>query len=154
MAITARLWQSLKCPKVKAMRGSKVLENLIGQKFGKLKVIGIMPYKLGRDRRLICLCDCGNQVERTSTWVRYKKGVSCGCTVQPKMDIQPGYTFNHLTVLGRANVFNGKLGPLWDVLDLWDVRCNPCGRKIMVRRQVIVNGIQKSCGCMNPNKAK
>ena len=49
--------------------------DLLDKKFGRLKVIGSMS---GKYRRLwICLCDCGNRVERDSNHLMRSKLSSC-----------------------------------------------------------------------------
>lgn len=58
---------------------NKIYDILIGQKFGKLKVMGELPKsKLGQTR-FKCHCDCGNDIEVYGANLLYNQTRSCGC---------------------------------------------------------------------------
>ena len=66
-------------------------EDLAGQRFGKLTVLGLDPENRTTMRKVICRCDCGN--ERSMDYRRLKRGLatSCGCdrrTAAPEAVLQ------------------------------------------------------------------
>lgn len=52
-------------------------ESLIGQKFGRLTVIGVARYK--SDKAIRCVCDCGTETIKRPYLVRTGRSQSCGC---------------------------------------------------------------------------
>lgn len=56
-------------------------KDLIGQKFGKLTVIGRVPKEERKNPQYIwiCKCDCGNEVISTANKLTHGIQVSCGC---------------------------------------------------------------------------
>lgn len=61
-------------------RTSKVLRTIVkGQRIGKLTVMGVV---LEDDvYRLLCKCDCGNEITTTGHKIRKHKIMSCGCAI-------------------------------------------------------------------------
>ena len=55
----------------------RTLEDLTGQRFGRLTVIKRVPYK-GLTRWL-CRCDCGNEIEAFGNNLKRGHTISCGC---------------------------------------------------------------------------
>lgn len=55
--------------------------DLIGQRFGRLTVVGLsgVIHEKGNLRVWRCLCDCGNSVDRTTSKLRSGNTKSCGC---------------------------------------------------------------------------
>ena len=67
------------CGRKKSLSKSKS-KNLIGQKFGKLKVEELLPESNKFNRRMYkCKCDCGNEVTVPSSSLTTKHTLSCGC---------------------------------------------------------------------------
>lgn len=56
------------------MPSARLLE-LIGKKFGRLAPIAAA----GRRRYLLCICDCGNEIEVMDSNLRNAQTISCGC---------------------------------------------------------------------------
>ena len=56
----------------------KFHEDLTGQKFGKLLVLGLSE-KSGRRLFWNCLCDCGKELVVSGTHLRQRNQLSCGC---------------------------------------------------------------------------
>ena len=55
-------------------------ENMIGKKFGKLKILDIIEYEYRKDAQLLCNCDCGNKnVLINMGNVLEGASLSCGC---------------------------------------------------------------------------
>jgi hypothetical protein len=61
-----------------------------GNRFGKLKVLGLAPIKATYDRRAwwLCLCDCGRLVHKDGANLRKGIGHSCGCVKQKGLEAQ------------------------------------------------------------------
>lgn len=53
-------------------------EDLMGQRFGKLYVCGIIHAPHGKVR-WICRCDCGNEIVVSSRVLKFNHRKSCGC---------------------------------------------------------------------------
>ncbi len=120
----------------KELSSKRFLDDLAGQRFGKLTVIKRAENK-GREVCWECKCDCGNiHIARAND---LKKGntKSCGCLY--KNDLK-GERFGRLVVVeeyGR-NKYD-------DVL--WVCQCD-CGNKSIVRGTDLVQNKSKSCGCL------
>lgn len=68
------------------------IKNLVGQRFGKLVVLSLIP-KTTRKTFWLCKCDCGNEVIIRSDCLGITK--SCGC-LKKQQDIKNlGITYNH-----------------------------------------------------------
>lgn len=64
------------------MKGSANQNNYIGQKFNRLTIIGIAPYKVfpsGRKFQVEALCDCGNTGVYVLAAMKNGNTKSCGC---------------------------------------------------------------------------
>lgn len=53
--------------------------NLIGQKFGRLIVLGLSSKKSGRKSYWVCQCSCGNKAIVRSDSLKNSNVMSCGC---------------------------------------------------------------------------
>lgn len=129
-------------------------ENIIGKRFGKLKVISDKTnlydseYVTGQHTYL-CVCDCGKTVMKTDSYLRKKSGVipSCGCvkqeTLNPRIKNVVGMKYGRLTVLDDIP-FSGvrKLKCICD-----------CGNVKYIAKRDVLSGHTKSCGCLQPEKA-
>lgn len=85
---------------------------MINTKFGKLTVISREGTTKARHANWNCVCDCGNEVTRTTTALRRQTVSSCGCyTLRGKNnpnwdgvgDISKSWWDNHIT-RARKNV--------------------------------------------------
>jgi hypothetical protein len=54
-------------------------QNLIGMKFGKLKVISKIPASNGQRCLWNCVCDCGNKTKSRAYNLTHGRSKSCGC---------------------------------------------------------------------------
>lgn len=75
-------------------------QDLTGQRFGKLVVIGLDPNyvpKSGRHAKWLCKCDCGNEKVVQSNHL--KDGSQSACSPMCKHIIEKGTIFGQLTVL-------------------------------------------------------
>lgn len=67
-------------------RGSKNVEIVLGQKFGRLTVLSVLP-STDRKRRVLCRCDCG--IEKVVSFPDMRVGHirSCGCLIVDTRDM-------------------------------------------------------------------
>lgn len=54
--------------------------DLIGRRFGKLRVAAKAPYTKTGKRRWLCECDCGNKSRVQTNALMSGHSTSCGCT--------------------------------------------------------------------------
>ena len=128
------------------------VEDLTGKRFGRLVVIGEVPFEKRscRCREMICKCDCGKVINVRISNLRSGNTRSCGCyskevsnTIHKAL---PGEVFGKLTVLHEANR-NSK--------SRRRVTCKcECGNVIDVNVCDLLSGMTRSCGCFRREKAK
>lgn len=58
-----------------------IVYNLVGNKFGKLKVLSFSHLTTGKvkSKMWVCLCDCGNKVTKSTATLNFGRTKSCGC---------------------------------------------------------------------------
>lgn len=93
--------------------------DLIGQKFGKLEVVG-QAESAGGKRRWVCRCDCGRETVVFGTNLTRGTTVSCGC--KKRSDLT-GQHIGRLTVLERSEEYAPRGSRK---VRLWKCRCD-CG---------------------------
>lgn len=119
--------------------------NLIGQKFDKLTVIAKSLNSTYGNIIWKCKCDCGNEVERSTTYLHRKNFKhSCGCAMVEhlKKDIT-NQRFGKLVVIQELNERHPNNNKL-----LWLCRCD-CGNLIKLSLSSLTSGNTTSCGCIN-----
>lgn len=121
----------------------KNVNNLIGQRFGRLLVTGRASLP-GELLRWTCLCDCGNVKSVRSNKLPNGNTVSCGCHVaeqRQKFNLSrtdfTGQVFGKLTVTGRVWV-DGKMQ--------WACKCE-CGNERTAITNYLKASKNPSCGC-------
>ena len=121
----------------------KKLENLIGETFNRLTVVGIgKKNKWGRNQ-WICQCDCGNMIEAVGSVLKTGKTKSCGClqkeivSKRSRKDFT-GKTFSRLLVIKHIGV---KKQESW-----YECLCD-CGNITEISGDNLQSGKTKSCGC-------
>ena len=138
-------------------------QNLVGQKYGHLTIIEMIPGHDGIPASVKCQCDCGNTITAITNNVKRGNTRSCGCmpharktkyvrgdeaTVvrtekKGKRDPKPknldGRRFGRLTVLKFAG---------YDKTDhaVYECQCD-CGKTKTVRGNSLFSGDTTSCGC-------
>lgn len=122
--------------------------DLTGQKFGKLTILGRAPSKIdksGKSRTMwYCKCDCKDEVIIVSgDYLKRSECPSCGCEA----------TKNRIEK-NRVNNIGEKFGRLTIVDILWDnersvavCKCD-CGNDYIGIKSDIVTGHTQSCGCL------
>ena len=128
-------------------------EDLTGQKFGRLTVIGrgddyISPRGV-REKRWETVCDCGKHTFSSKYSLIHGTARSCGCLrneragecakVQKAIDIT-GEKYGRLTAIQPVEHVKGK-GVLWLC------KCD-CGNTTIKPAKELRNGHVKSCGCL------
>mgnify|MGYP000060629895 CR=1 FL=1 len=119
------------------------VNNLIGQRFGRLLVIG-RASEPGKPIRWTCQCDCGAVKDVAATKLPNGNTVSCGCHVaeqRQKFNLSrtefTGKVFGKLTVTGRVWV-DGKMQ--------WACQC-ACGNTRTAITNYLKASANPSCGC-------
>ena len=105
--------------------------DLTGQVFGEWTVI-----EYDKDKKWICKCSCGEVRSINGYDLRAGKSVSCGHGKNKKVDLT-GQMFGYWRVLK----FKGNR--------MWECECTACGTVRDVAYSNLVNGLSKSCGCVN-----
>lgn len=117
----------------------------IGQKQGRLTVLGEIPE---RRRGLVmwkCKCDCGNEHDVSGAQLVAGHVQSCGClareweTSRPNTKKIEGQRFGKLVVTAHAGVNKGRCS-------IWECRCD-CGQSRIVEGYRLRNGDVTCCGC-------
>ena len=123
---------------------------MIGEKFGRLTVIGQAPSDpKSKNVRLLCKCDCGNEKVVARTQLKNNKTKSCGCFRKEKtkklgeknLTDETGNRFGRLIVIkkiGRYNNGNVK----------WLCKCD-CGNETIVGSHNLRTKSILSCGCFH-----
>lgn len=113
---------------------------LAGKTFGKWTVLGQGDLDKWKNRLWRVRCECGTERQVLGSNLRYGKSTSCGlCGNNEPEDKYIGKEFGRWTVIGIVGTTNGKN-------TVWRVRCQ-CGTEKEVRRDNLLSGRSKSCGC-------
>ncbi len=121
---------------------------MIGQKFGRLTVIGeglaaLCPSGT-RQRRMICRCDCGTEKVIRLIHLRSGKIRSCGC-LRPARKLAIGGRFGRLVVLEESESRKFACGA---TRKQYLCQCD-CGNKKIIDSGNLKGGDTKSCGCLH-----
>ena len=116
-------------------------EDLTGQTFGRLTVLGLAEKKRGNRVYWRCRCTCGGEIAVEGSHLKNGHTKSCGCyrrelPARKAMDLT-GRRFGRLVVLGPEE---GKRG-------YWRCRCD-CGNEVVCYKEYLYGGSTRSCGCL------
>lgn len=120
------------------------LNDLTGQKFGRLTVVRQYGYTDGK-RKLptwLCKCDCGNMAIRTGKALKSSKNSGCDDCKWIYKDLV-GKVFGCLTVISKHSSGSGQI--------MWNCKCE-CGNIIQVNTGRLNFGSITSCGCIKRNR--
>lgn len=126
--------------------------DLIGQSFGRLTVLARSGFYRGgthREAQWLCRCDCGNEVVKTTTYLRGSNCPSCGCAKSDKtsevkrLDLV-GKRFGFLTVVKSLPSKKTSGG---NPVAMNECVCD-CGNKAICSTNSLICGNTKSCGCL------
>lgn len=123
------------------------VENLIGNRYGRLTVIDYMGMNSSHATLWLCECDCGREkvVQRTSLLNGTTRRCGRNCPFDTGM--MPGRSFGALTLLHRLNDSKTQSD------ELWLCECE-CGNRIEVTTRKLRRGVVTSCGCGRAKHAK
>jgi hypothetical protein len=137
--------KKMKIEHVKRSAEKKTIK-MVGKKFGRLTVLSIWGERQpGRHPKWICVCECGNECERSSTALRTGKNPSCGCATrdfQRKKNDISGKRFGRLLAKSPLPDSNKNRHIMWECL------CD-CGNTSIVAGIDLRGGHTKSCGCLH-----
>lgn len=125
-------------------------ENLLGEKFGKLKVIEKTDKRENAYIVWKCICDCGGMIDVNTKKLKRGTVTNCGCIVKnnakngTKAENLLGKKFGYLTVKERVENQRGRT--------CWKCRCD-CGKSHIVTAHELKSGKCKSCGCYKKEHA-
>ncbi len=122
----------------------------IGDRFGRLTVVGKERREGSKRPVWVCKCDCGSEKKTQNLRKNGKGAMSCGCWYKEThgkdlIDIT-GQVFGRLVVLGKA--FKNTYGK-W----IWECQCN-CGKKHQALAISLKQKLVQSCGCQKAEKAR
>ncbi len=129
----------------------------IGTRYGMLVVIGPREVftKAGKTNSwYLCQCDCGSETRALAHCLTSGHKRSCGCMrTRPidgvkktyRLSISLGSRFGKLTVIGERQIV--PYGTAQAGHSSYPCRCD-CGREILANASGLLNGNQKSCGCL------
>lgn len=121
-----------------------MVENLVGQKFGKLTVIKRVENDKFNKAQWLCTCECGGSVVTNTSRLKQGLTTSCGCMKgnrgQKVIPIHVGDKFGKLTIIeqGGSDKFSNKI---------WKCACE-CGSIVEVTAHNLRKGRTTSCGCI------
>ena len=122
--------------------------DLTGQRFGRLTVIG-RSEKRKQDAMLWeCRCDCGNTAFYTAHKLKHGKAKSCGCLHREYLESRgrekqidlTGKRFGRLVALHSTE--ERRHGTV-----VWECKCD-CGNTAFVSSVSLNSGDTRSCGCL------
>lgn len=137
--------------------------DLTNQRFGRLTVLYKCNYKIGKYYPWHCKCDCGNEKDVLTHYLRNGKTRSCGC-LRKEVAQQRGLANRESHSQTNINdLINERFGMLIvlereDVNDpsgktIWKCQCD-CGNTVSVRRDSLLGGNTTSCGCLKSKGQK
>lgn len=124
------------------------INDLTGQKFGRLTVIKRDESSPKGRSKWICQCDCGNTISVLRNHLTCGTTKSCGCIkkyVNLKA-IKSGTQFGQLEVIERTEQKSGNSY-------IYKCKCT-CGNICFVSSAHLKNGNTKSCGCFSATEHK
>ncbi len=127
-----------------------IRENLIGNKYGYLKVIEMSYEKNSKGKSktyCICECECGKIIKRPAYGLKHSSNVtSCGCKRSEINDKQSlniiGNKYGRLLVIEEYNNISPR-----EIL----CKCD-CGKYKVIKKSDVTSGHTKSCGCLHYEK--
>ena len=133
------------------------MENMVGQKFGRLTVIENTfkkKNKNGRDMYYVkCQCECGNIKNVDKYSLKSGTTKSCGCLLEDRYKAKElnrtidltGQRFGKLQIIEYAGTYHSESGAPKGAA--WLCQCD-CGNTKVLKGTALNNGKVKSCGCL------
>lgn len=129
-------------------------EDLTGQRFGQLTVIGRDESKNAPGVFWLCKCDCGKINSYRTNILKKGRVKSCGCMIrrisfERKFIDITGQRFGRLVAVSVDHKDCDSLG---NTSYYWLCRCD-CGNEIVVQGSVLRRGDTASCGCLRADES-
>lgn len=126
---------------------------LVGQRFGRLTIVGPSDKRYSNAQALECKCDCGKIISVTETELKYGYRKSCGCIQKERNDqfrkthpeIVPGQRYGRLTTLSLSDKRINHART-------WKCKCD-CGNIVLAGAYQLSRGLKKSCGCLKKHQS-
>ena len=128
---------------------------LVGQSFGRLKVVSFDSVSKNGHTKWLCICECGKEMVKFATNLRKGHTQSCGCLQKERFqeglsewrgnfvpDEEVGRTYGRIVVDSFAGWIQPSNRP--NRISTWNVTCS-CGNKVVKRREALAD--YSSCGC-------
>lgn len=127
----------------------KSVRDITNEKFGRLTVLFLTNKRSSQgDAVWHCRCDCGNEIDVSTSNLRTSNTKSCGCLKEEhgsnmgklnEKDIT-GVRFGILTALEKTDKILGSS-------IIWKCKCD-CGNTTLISQNNLSSGNTKSCGCL------
>ena len=122
-------------------------KDLTGKRFGKLTIIKLAEKRLSDNRiTWTCKCDCGNNIDRTSTYLKDNRTAthSCGCALglKRRIKVKFGTKKGKLVVISDAP---DKVSPNGDKHSMLKCKCE-CGDETIIQNAGFRKNKYLSCG--------
>ena len=120
-------------------------EDLTGQRFGRLTVLGRTENVRNNRTLWRCRCDCGRECQVLALRLKTGRTQSCGCKKHdpsPNLRDLTGQRFGRL--VAEYPVRNAAKSNM----AVWHCRCD-CGGETEVSAASLLRGLTRSCGCLN-----
>ena len=124
-------------------------EDIAGQHFGMLTVLGIDTKYVGSGIFWECRCDCGTIKSYRTNALKNGSVISCGCNSR-RMSSERNFIDISGQKFGRLQVIcvdHKKYDNFGNTSYYWKCSCD-CGNEIVVQGSALKRGDIKSCGCL------
>jgi len=121
-----------------------------GERFGKWTALKDGEYTPGL-QMVDCRCDCGTERSLSSSNLRGREMLACGCTrresiaARCRRPILKGEKFGRLTAARDAAYTTGKRPSVSCICD--------CGKQCVIPQNCLRRGTTQSCGCLHRERA-
>jgi hypothetical protein len=138
---------------VQGSRTMTKLANLEGQRFGRGEAVILMPKEPGKNRKWMCVCDCGRVFVALTRSLKSGNSRSCGCLRnersrehnRAKTKDYVGQTLGYITIHTQGWNEKGKS---------FCVGTCKCGTEVTVLTDSLLGGKSRSCGCLQKELAR
>lgn len=128
----------------KKIRGESQRKNFVGNKYGKLTILEILPSSGAT--KVKCMCDCGNEYIGCQADIVSGHTKSCGCLHKEVISkTNTKYWTGNISEYGIEFLYQDCMNDngQW----LWKCRCGICGNLFTALPAKVNNGHITSCGC-------
>lgn len=129
--------------------------SLVGEKFGRLRVLSKTNARKNSSIVYECRCDCGKVVRAKAHSLTLGDKKSCGCMYHERDLKLEGRKFGRLKVLREATLTERKRSKkrIPKGRSAWLCECR-CGKKVVIQGNSLTKGLTRSCGCYRRDKMR